>query len=198
MRLQKEWQICPYCGSPAKHAAASAAVSSPAVMLSAGAAPQFTGETRRFRTLVVDDHEDMRRLITFTLEHSELPLTVYSASGGVEALEMAKADPPDLIVLDVMMPDMDGIQVCEQLRGNVRTAFVPILMLTARDDPGSRARGFLAGTDDYVGKPFARAELLARLRRLLERTYGTISPRTSPAALFPQAAVGVTPGAILN
>jgi type IV pilus assembly protein PilB len=182
MRLQKEWQICPYCGSPAKHAAAPAAAPVPLLAPSAGAASRPAGENRRYRALVVDDHEDMRRLITFTLEHSELPLSVLSASGGAEALEIAQAEPPDLIVLDVMMPGVDGIQVCEQLRANVRTAFVPILMLTARDDPGSRARGFLAGTDDYVGKPFARAELLARVRRLLERTYGTISPPTFAAA----------------
>ncbi len=192
-RLQKEWQLCPYCGSPAKHAAA------PAAAPSMGAAPRPAGENRRYRTLVVDDHEDMRRLITFTLEHSELPVTVVTASGGAEALEIAQAEPPDLIVLDVMMPDLDGVQVCEQLRANVRTAFVPILMLTARDDPGSRARGFLAGTDDYVGKPFARAELLARVRRLLERTYGTIAPRPSAAAAVRERqSAGETPYAAVN
>jgi DNA-binding response OmpR family regulator len=121
---------------------------------------------------VVDDQADMRRLIAFTLEHSGLPLSVTAVSGGAEAIEHAQLEAPDLIVLDVMMPEMDGFEVCEQLRANVRTAFIPILMLTALDDPGNRARGFLAGTDDYIGKPFARAELVARVRRLLQRTYG--------------------------
>jgi type IV pilus assembly protein PilB len=181
MRLQKEWQICPYCGSPAKRAAAPVTEPPPMAAPAAGAAPRPSGEKRSYRALVVDDHEDMRRLIRFTLEHSELPLAMLSASGGAEALEIAQAEPPDLILLDLMMPGMDGFQVCEQLRANVRTAFIPILMLTARDDPGSRARGFLAGTDDYVSKPFARAELLARVRRLLERTYGTILPKTVSA-----------------
>ncbi len=177
MRLQKEWQICPYCGAPANHAAAPAAVPSPMAAPPRGAAPPAAAEPRRYRALVVDDHEDMRRLIKFTLDHSELPITMIGAANGAEALEAAQAEPPDLILLDIMMPGMDGFQVCEQLRANVRTAFIPILMLTARDDPGSRARGFMAGTDDYVSKPFARAELLARVRRLLERTYGTFLPK---------------------
>lgn len=182
MRLQEEWQICPYCGSPAKHAAAAAAASPQVAAPSAGAASRPPAENRRYRALVVDDHEDMRRLIKFTLDHSELPITTIGAAGGAEALEVAQAEPPDLILLDIMMPGMDGFQVCEQLRANVRTAFIPILMLTARDDPGSRARGFMAGTDDYVSKPFARAELLARVRRLLERTYGTFLPKLPASA----------------
>jgi CheY-like chemotaxis protein len=133
-------------------------------------------ETRQYRALVVDDTADFRRLISFTLEHSGLPVSVETASNGREAIEKAQADPPDFIVLDIMMPEMDGFEVCERLRANVRTAFVPILMLTALDDAANRACGFLAGTDDYIGKPFARAELLARVRRLIERTYGTSLP----------------------
>lgn len=125
---------------------------------------------------MVDDTADFRRLISFTLEHSGLPVSVETASNGREAIEKAQADPPDFIVLDIMMPEMDGFEVCERLRANVRTAFVPILMLTALDDAANRACGFLAGTDDYIGKPFARAELLARVRRLIERTYGTSLP----------------------
>ena len=186
MRLQKEWQICPYCGAPANRAAAPSPVAAPAK----GAAPAAATGPRQYRALIVDDHEDMRRLIKFTLDHSELPIATLSASGGAEALQIAQDALPDLILLDLMMPGMDGFQVCEQLRANVRTAFIPILMLTARDDAGSRARGFLAGTDDYVSKPFARAELLARVRRLLERTYGTLLPKlpASPSAPVPDAA----------
>jgi DNA-binding response OmpR family regulator len=129
---------------------------------------------------VVDDQADFRRLVSFTLEHSGLPLVVVSAASGAEALEQVTDDRPDLVLLDVMMPEMDGFEVCERLRANVRTAFIPILMLTALDDSGSRSRGFLAGTDDYIAKPFARAELLARVRRLLERTYGASLPSSAP------------------
>jgi DNA-binding response OmpR family regulator len=131
---------------------------------------------------VVDDHADMRRLISLALEHSGLPISVSTAENGTEALERASQDPPDLVLLDLMMPGMDGFEVCEHLRGNVRTAFVPILMLTARNDAANRARGFLVGTDDYVSKPFARAELVARVRRLIERTYGSVLTTGSGAA----------------
>jgi DNA-binding response OmpR family regulator len=81
-------------------------------------------------------------------------------------------DPPDLILLDVMMPGMNGFDVCTQLRSDVRTTFIPVLMLTALQDPDSRARAFVVGTDDFVSKPYSRAELLARVRRILQRTYG--------------------------
>ena len=71
-----------------------------------------------------------------------------------------------------MMPKMDGIEVCRRLRGSAKTAFIPILMLTRNDDESSRSQGFLAGTDDYMVKPFGVPELTARVSRLLKRTYG--------------------------
>lgn len=177
-QLQAEWQICPFCGTSTNGKGTPTGPTSeahqPASIPSGGAVEE--PETRQYRALVVDDQPDFRRLISFTLEHSGLPVSVQTASCGREAIELAQDDPPDLLILDVMMPEMDGFEVCETLRSNVRTAFVPILMLTALDDPANRARGFLAGTDDYIGKPFARAELLARVRRLLERTYGVRMP----------------------
>jgi type IV pilus assembly protein PilB len=171
-QIEDDWQVCPHCTVPVKP---------PAVVPSG---PQWTvppPEPGRspapstYRALVVDDHPDMRRIITFTLENSGMPISATAVESGAEALESAETNPPDLVLLDIMMPGMDGFAVCEQLRKNVRTAFIPILMLTARDDAASRARGFLAGTDDYVAKPFARAELVARVRRILERTYGSIA-----------------------
>ncbi|MFI5394709.1 MAG: ATPase, T2SS/T4P/T4SS family [Candidatus Binatia bacterium] len=174
-QLEDDWQICPHCAVPATRLAPPAAHLQPAAAATHPPAPLSVGP-RQYRALVVDDHADMRRLIAFSLEHSNLAISVVTAASGTEAIERAQEDPPDLVLLDVMMPGMDGFAVCEQLRGDVRTAFIPILMLTARDDAASRARGFLAGTDDYLGKPFARAELLARVRRLIERTYGALLP----------------------
>lgn len=182
MRLQKEWQICPYCGITAHHTAVASVAPAPSGATVAPAHSSAAPESRQYRALIVDDQVDFRRLISFTLEHSGLPISVVAAASGREALEHAQDNPPDLIVLDVMMPGMDGFEVCEQLRSSVRTAFIPILMLTALDDPANRARGFLCGTDDYIGKPFARAELLARVRRLLERTYGASLPAERRAA----------------
>ncbi|MFI5395865.1 MAG: ATPase, T2SS/T4P/T4SS family [Candidatus Binatia bacterium] len=180
-QLQLEWQICPFCGAPTgrKETTAPSAPSPQASVpppVSAPRAPDGTSESRRYRALVVDDTADFRRLISFTLERGGLSVSVETASNGREAIEKAQDNPPDFIVLDIMMPEMDGFEVCQRLRSDVRTAFVPILMLTALDDAANRARGFLAGTDDYIGKPFARAELLARVRRLIERTYGTTLP----------------------
>jgi DNA-binding response OmpR family regulator len=127
---------------------------------------------RRYRALVVDDERDFRLLMTMFLRRSGMPIDVDVASNGPDALGQAAAHLPDLILLDIMMPGMDGFEVCHQLRADPRTAAIPILMLTALDEAAGRTRGFLVGTDDYLGKPFARAELLARVRRILQRTYG--------------------------
>jgi type IV pilus assembly protein PilB len=180
-RLKKEWQVCPYCGTPVKEAVTTTV--GPVVAETVPSPASFPASgPRQFRALVVDDEADFRRLLTLTLERSGLGISVVAAASGEEALEWTEADPPDLILLDLMMPGMAGFEVCERLRENVRTAFIPILMLTALDDPGNRARGFLAGTDDYIGKPFDRVELVARVRRLLQRTYGASLPPVDPAA----------------
>ena len=200
-KTEKEWQTCPYCG---RRIEAQAGVQSPpapepvAAIAIAGspepapdAASEQSADTdesvqRRFQALVVDDERDFRFLLQMFLEHSGLPIDVRAASNGSEALEMAAQIPPDIVLLDVMMPGMDGFEVCNQLRASVRTAFVPILMLTALTDASSRTRGFTAGTDDYINKPFDRRELLARVTRVLQRTYGIASP-AEPESAGPKA-----------
>jgi DNA-binding response OmpR family regulator len=128
-----------------------------------------------FRILVVEDDRTYRQLLAKALEDSGLAVDVEMAEDGIEGLALARNNPPDLVLLDVMMPGIDGLDVCAQLRANVRTAFVPILMLSGLSDADDRIRAFMAGTDDYVVKPFDRGELLARVRRILERTYGGVS-----------------------
>jgi type IV pilus assembly protein PilB len=127
---------------------------------------------RPLRVLVVDDDPDIRMIVTATLRKMDVPMDVVQAQDGVEALEKAAAAPPDLAILDVMMPRMDGFETCRALRENVRTAFVPILMLTASADQNSRTKGYLIGTDDYMAKPFLPVDLKLRIARLLRRTYG--------------------------
>jgi DNA-binding response OmpR family regulator len=95
-------------------------------------------------------------------------LEVEDGNRAVEAIHEFK---PDLLITDVNMPGMGGIELCERLRKNVATAFIPILMLTVSKDQQNRTRGYLAGTDDYMGKPFDIPELLARVGRLLQRAY---------------------------
>lgn len=118
------------------------------------------------RILVVDDdravRESLRRSLSFNGYSVEL------AHDGVEALDMIASDRPDALVLDVMMPRLDGLEVCRQLRGTGDD--LPILVLTARDSVSERVAGLDAGADDYLPKPFALEELLARMRALLRRT----------------------------
>ncbi|GAA4641509.1 response regulator transcription factor [Gordonia humi] len=118
------------------------------------------------RILVVDDdravRESLRRSLTFN------GYTVDTAGDGLEALEKVIADRPDLLLLDVMMPRLDGLEVCRRLRSAGDD--LPILVLTARDSVSERVSGLDAGADDYLPKPFALEELLARLRSLLRRT----------------------------
>jgi two-component system response regulator MprA len=118
------------------------------------------------RILVVDDdravRESLRRSLSFN------GYTVDLAEDGVEALEAITNERPDALVLDVMMPRLDGLEVCRQLRSTGDD--LPILVLTARDSVSERVSGLDAGADDYLPKPFALEELLARLRALLRRT----------------------------
>ena len=118
------------------------------------------------RILVVDDdravRESLRRSLTFN------GYAVSLASDGVDALASIAADRPDAVVLDVMMPRLDGLEVCRQLRSTGDD--LPILVLTARDSVSERVAGLDAGADDYLPKPFALEELLARMRALLRRT----------------------------
>ena len=119
----------------------------------------------RTRVLVVDDDPKILSLLRRGLSFEGYQVT--TADDGPGALASARDEPPDLVVLDVMMPGLDGIEVCRRIRSG---ADVPILMLTARDTVPDRVAGLDAGADDYLVKPFAFAELLARVRALLRRS----------------------------
>jgi two-component system, OmpR family, response regulator len=121
--------------------------------------------------LVVDDEPTVRELLAATLRFAGF--TVTAASTGTEALEAAERSAPDLVLLDVMLPDMDGFEVIRQLRERpVAAQDVPVLFLTARDEPSDKINGLTLGADDYVTKPFDPEELIARIRAVLRRTGG--------------------------
>jgi len=117
--------------------------------------------------LVVEDEPDIRHLIVHHLEREGFRCR--EASTGADALRAVRTSTPDLIVLDLMLPEMDGLTVCRRLRGEPATAAVPIIMLTAKSDEVDRVVGLELGADDYVAKPFSPKELVARVRAVLRR-----------------------------
>lgn len=119
-----------------------------------------------FQILVVEDDKSAARLMKAILEHAGYE--VHEAANGAEALELLDIQHIDLIVLDIMMPKMDGYEFTKNLR--VGGSMIPILMVTAKQLPEEKCRGFLVGTDDYMVKPFHKEELLLRIKALLRRS----------------------------
>lgn len=124
--------------------------------------------------LIVDDDPHIKDVIGFAVEAAGFTLAF--ASDGAEGLARAKTDAFDLVILDIGLPEMDGLEVCKALR---KTSDVPILFLTARDDEIDRVLGMEIGGDDYVTKPFSPRELVARLKAILKRT-ARVVPTTGP------------------
>ncbi len=125
--------------------------------------------------LLVDDEDSVRKVLAFPLEHDGY--VVVQAADGEEALERFAAQRIDLVVLDIMLPKLDGLEVCKRLRA---TSSVPIIMLTARDDELDKVIGLELGADDYITKPFSIREFRSRVRALLRRSRTT--PGTDAAA----------------
>lgn len=120
-----------------------------------------------YRVLIVDDDEDARILLARALARSALPLEVETAGDGRQALDQVAALQPHLIITDVMMPRINGFELCSALRTNPATAEIPVIMVTALEDNQDRRRGFAVGADDYLTKPFNRAVLTARVAELI-------------------------------
>ena len=119
------------------------------------------------KILVADDEKDIVDLIAYNLEQEGF--TVSKAFDGRKAWEMVQADKPDLVILDLMMPEMPGMEVCRMIRRQAETSAIPIIMLTAKSDPVDKILGLEIGADDYITKPFHVRELIARIRAVLRR-----------------------------
>ena len=117
--------------------------------------------------LIIDDEESIIDLIKLGLKYEGFE--VVAASDGEEGIASAQRTNPIFIILDWMLPDMDGLEVCRRLRSNPTTRDIPILLLTAKDEVGSRVEGLNTGADDYLTKPFSFEELVARIRAILRR-----------------------------
>lgn len=121
------------------------------------------------RILVIDDEEDLIELVRYNFEREGFQ--VQSASDGESGLRIARQELPDLILIDLMLPGMDGLELCRSLRAENRTASIPVIMLTAKSAESDRIVGLELGADDYVTKPFSPRELAARVKAVLRRTH---------------------------
>jgi len=117
--------------------------------------------------LIIDDEADIREILAYNLRKEGY--NVYSASNGKDGIEIARSNQPDIVILDVMMPEMDGIEVCDILRNDPNTKHIRICFLTARNEDYSQIAGLDAGADDYVSKPIKPRVLISRLKALLRR-----------------------------
>jgi len=141
--------------------------------------------------LVVDDDKTLSRMVAMIFQKAGFD--IHLAANGREGLIKAERIKPDLIILDVMMPDMSGLDVCKRLRNSPNTSTLPIIMLSARGNVDDKVTGFQAGADDYVQKPVAPKELLARAYALLQRSQRTQSPKARVIAIAGvKGGVGVT------
>jgi phosphate regulon transcriptional regulator PhoB len=149
--------------------------------------------------LVVEDEPDIRRLVVLHLERDGFRCR--TAANGLDALREAKANVPELVVLDLMLPGLDGLEVCRRLRSDASTAGVPIIMLTAKSDEVDRVVGLEVGADDYVAKPFSPKELVARVRAVLRRARPSTPTRVltvGPVTLDPERHVVTLGGRALQ
>ena len=121
------------------------------------------------KILIIDDEQDIVELLSYNLEKEGF--SIVKTYDGEAALELVRSQKPDLIILDLMLPKMNGIDVCRALRSNPETARLPIIMLTAKGDEVDKIIGLEIGADDYITKPFSVKELIARVRRILRRLH---------------------------
>ncbi len=122
------------------------------------------------KVLIVDDEKNIVEAIRYNLERAGF--RTLTAADGRRALELAQREVPDLITLDVMLPELDGWEVCRLLRQDARTKRIPVIMLTVKNDESDKIVGLELGADDYVTKPFSPKELVARIKALLRRSRG--------------------------
>jgi len=137
------------------------------------------------KILVVEDDHDIAQLLAITMRKAGFEVAV--AENGSDALTLIRRHPPDLLILDLLLPDIDGFEVCKEMKREPRTAAVPVLILTARGEEIDRIIGLELGADDYVVKPFSPRELLLRVRAILRRSGQDYHPK----ALFKKSGLEI-------
>ncbi|HYC05342.1 MAG TPA: phosphate regulon transcriptional regulator PhoB [Azospirillaceae bacterium] len=145
-------------------------------MSTATSTAAMTAAATKPLVLIVEDEADLVTLLTYNLEKEGF--RVAAAGDGEEAILLAEEQPPNLVLLDWMLPLMSGIEVCRQLRRSPATREVPIIMLTARGEESDKIRGLNSGADDYMSKPFSPGELMARIRAVMRRAQPELNEET--------------------
>ena len=138
------------------------------------------------KILLVDDDANIRQLVNLYLEKEGFEVDM--AADGLEAVKKFKAAPPNLMLLDLMLPGMDGMQVCREVR---KVSYIPVIMLTAKDDTFDKVLGLELGADDYIVKPFEPKELIARVKAVLRR-YQTTSDSPERELAFPGLTINIS------
>jgi len=119
------------------------------------------------KIVIIEDEPDITGLVTHYLEKENYRVT--AVRDGAKGLQQVKSDPPDLLILDIMLPEIDGLEICRRVRSDSKVAALPIIMLTAKGEETDRIVGLEVGADDYLTKPFSPKELVARVKALLRR-----------------------------
>ncbi len=145
-----------------------------------------------YNILIIEDDEIVSRTIERSLRNQDFKVTV--ARSGIEGLKIARSQVPDLVILDVIMPGMDGYTVCREMRGDPKLSSVPVLFLTAKIKDEDKITGFKAGADDYLSKPFNIDELILRVRAILRRV-GRSNNRSENASQVDLTGTELTPNA---
>ncbi len=139
--------------------------------------------------LVIDDEKDLIELVSYSLKKEGF--LVKGVLDGESGLTAAVRDLPDIILVDLMLPGIDGLEVCKRLRSETRTAHIPIIMLTAKSAESDRIVGLELGADDYITKPFGPRELLARIKAVLRRTSAQSAPVSSKVIQYGELTIDV-------
>ena len=134
------------------------------------------------KILIVDDEQDIVELLSYNLEKEGF--STVKAYDGEAALGLVRSEKPDLMILDLMLPKMNGLDVCKAIRRNPETANLPIIMLTAKGDEIDKIIGLEIGADDYITKPFSIKELIARVRAILRRMHEVIIKRAKKSLII--------------
>lgn len=145
-------------------------------------------ESRPNRILVVEDESDIAALVAYQLAHAGYQ--VRTATSGGAALKAIDVEPPDLVILDLMLPEISGVDILRTLRSRKETRSTPVIILTARGDEEDRLRGFELGADDYIAKPFSPRELVMRVKAVLRRASPEAS-RTAPGRVLRAGALTI-------